>query len=79
MDLDEYLLTRKGYVSKLKTEQAFLRFQTALICEALIGGGKGAKFVNDAWTLEERKKLTAEDVKEKLKKARELMALKKLK
>lgn len=79
MEFEEYVLTRKGYVSKLKTEQAFLRFQTALICEALVGGGKGAKFVNEAWSLEERKKLTAEDVKDKLKRARELMALKKLK
>ena len=58
-----------------------LRFQTALICEALVGGGKGKDFVMNSWVIDEKEKsqLTAEDVKAILKKKRENDALKKIK
>lgn len=63
MDLEEYTLTRKGYYKKLKDESLVLKFQTALICEAFIGGGKGTKFVDKAWSFEEKKELSKETVR----------------
>ena len=71
MEFEEYLLTRQGYQQRLKVEQGILKFQTALICEAFVGSGKGAKFVNDAWSLEPKEEMTADVVKAKLKAFRE--------
>jgi hypothetical protein len=79
LSFDEYLLLRKGYVEKVKNESILLRFQTALICEALIGKGNGARFVMDSWQLEEQGELSKDDIKSLLKAKREKEALKRIK
>jgi len=56
-----------------------LRFQTALICEALIGKGNGARFVMDSWQLEEKIEMTQEQIRSLLKAKREKEALKRIK
>jgi hypothetical protein len=56
-----------------------LRFQTALICEALIGKGNGARFVMDSWQLESKTELDQQQVRALLKAKREKEALKRLK
>lgn len=79
LEFEEYILLRKGYIEKVKTESYLLRFQTALICESFIGKGNGARFVMDSWQLEEKQEMTSQDIKELLKKKREKEALKRLK
>lgn len=79
LDFDDYILLRKGYIEKVKTESILLRFQTALICEALIGKGNGARFVMDSWQLESSEELTQEQVRSLLKVKKEREALKRLK
>jgi hypothetical protein len=79
LSFDEYLLLRKGYVEKVKNESILVRFQTALICEALIGKGNGARFVMDSWQLEEQGELSKDDIKSLLKAKREKEALKRIK
>lgn len=56
-----------------------LRFQTALICEAFIGKGNGARFVMDSWQLDEKSELTQEQIRSLLKSKREKEALKRIK
>jgi hypothetical protein len=56
-----------------------LRFQTALICEALIGKGNGARFVMDSWQLESKAELDRDQVRNLLKLKREKEALKRIK
>lgn len=56
-----------------------LRFQTALICEALIGKGNGARFVMDSWQLEEKVEMTQEQIRSLLKAKKEKEALKRIK
>lgn len=70
---------RKGYIEKVKVDSQLLRFQTALICEAFIGKGQGARFVMESWQLEEQAELTREQIKEALKKKRERDELVRLK
>lgn len=79
LDVDEYLLLRKGYIDKIKNESVLLRFQTALICEALVGKGNGARFVMDSWQLDSKQDLDQEQVRALLKAKREKEALKRLK
>ena len=79
LDVEEYLLLRRGYIDKVKNESILLRFQTALICEALIGKGNGARFVMDSWQLENKADLDQEQVRALLKAKREKEALKRLK
>jgi len=57
LEVEDYLLLRRGYIDKVKNESVLLRFQTALICEALIGKGNGARFVMDSWQLESKTEL----------------------
>lgn len=71
LEFDEYILLRKGYIERVKVESQLLRFQTALICEAFIGKGQGARFVMDSWQLEEKAELTREQLKDLLKRKRE--------
>lgn len=66
-------------MDKVKTDSLLLRFQTALICEALIGKGNGARFVMDSWQLEEKMELTKDDIRKLLKEKKEKEALKRLK
>ena len=40
LEFDKYLLVRTGFIESEKNKQKALRFQTALICECLVGGGK---------------------------------------
>lgn len=75
----DYILMRKGYVDKIKTESYLLRFQTALICEAFIGKGNGARFVMDSWQLDEKSELSQEQIRSLLKAKREKEALKRIK
>ena len=70
---------RKGYVEKVRTEGMLLRFQTALICEALVGKGNGARFVMDSWQYDEKPELTQDQIKKLLKEKKEKDALKRLK
>ena len=79
LEFGDYVLLRKGYIEKVKVESQLLRFQTALICEAFIGKGQGARFVMDSWQLEEKTELTHEQIKELLKKKKEREALNQLK
>ena len=79
LEFDEYLLLRKGYIDKVKTDSLLMRFQTALICEALIGKGNGARFVMDSWQLEEKAELNQDQIRKLLKEKREKEALKRLK
>lgn len=79
LEVEDYILLRKGYLEKVKTDSIILRFQTALICEALIGKGNGARFVMDSWQLEDRAELDREQVKQLLKAKREKEALKRIK
>jgi hypothetical protein len=79
LEADEYLLLRNGYVEKVKNESILLRFQTALICEALIGKGNGARFVMDSWQLESKAELDSDQVRALLKAKREKEALKRIK
>ena len=79
LDFEDYILLRKGYIEKVKTESVLLRFQTALICEALIGKGNGARFVMDSWQLDSKADLSQEQVRQLLKAKREKEALKRIK
>lgn len=79
LEVDDYLLLRNGYIEKVKTESILLRFQTALICEALIGKGNGARFVMDSWQLDSKAELSQDQVRALLKAKREKEALKRLK
>lgn len=66
-------------MERVRTESVLLRFQTALICEALIGKGNGARFVMDSWQLEEQTEITRDQIKDLLKKKKEREALARLK
>jgi TfoX/Sxy family transcriptional regulator of competence genes len=66
-------------MDRVKTDSLLLRFQTALICESLIGKGNGARFVMDSWQLEETQELTKDDIKKLLKEKKEKDALRRLK
>lgn len=79
MEFDDYLLLRKGYIDKIKTESYLLRFQTALICEAFVGKGNGAKFVMESWQLEEKAEMSIDDIRKMLKEKRERDEIKRLK
>lgn len=79
LEFEDYSLLRKGYIEKIKVESQLLRFQTALICEAFIGKGQGARFVMDSWQLEEKVELTHEQIRELLKKKKEREALNQIK
>lgn len=79
LDYEDYILLRQGYIEKVKTEAVLLRFQTALICEALIGKGNGARFVMDSWQLDSKADLSQEQVRQLLKAKREKEALKRIK
>jgi hypothetical protein len=79
LEADEYILLRKGYIEKIKNESYLLRFQTALICEAFIGKGNGARFVMDSWQLEQKSELNQEQIRSLLKAKREKEALKRIK
>lgn len=79
LEVQDYLLLRRGYIEKVKNESVLLRFQTALICEALIGKGNGARFVMDSWQLESKADLDQQQVRALLKAKREKEALKRLK
>lgn len=79
LEFDDYLLVRKGYIDKVKIESTILRFQTALICEAFIGKGNGARFVMDSWQLDEKSELSQEQIRSLLKAKREKEALKRIK
>ena len=79
LEFGDYYLMRKGYIEKVKVDSQLLRFQTALICEAFIGKGQGARFVMDSWQLEEQTELSREQIKEVLKKKRERDELVRLK
>jgi len=79
LEVDEYILLRKGYIEKVKTDSILLRFQTALICEAFIGKGNGARFVMDSWQLDEKSELNQEQIRTLLKAKREKEALKRIK
>jgi len=81
LEFDEYLLVRAGFIEQEKNRQKSVRFQTALICECLVGGGKGRDYVMSSWQIDEQdgKGLTADDVKAILKQKRERDALKRLK
>ena len=79
LDFEDYILLRQGYIEKVKTESVLLRFQTALICEALIGKGNGARFVMDSWQLDSKADLNQEQVRALLKAKREKEALKRIK
>ena len=79
LDFDDYLLLRKGYIERVKNESVLLRFQTALICEALVGKGNGTRFVMDSWQLDSKADLSQEQVRQLLKAKREKEALKRIK
>lgn len=79
LEFDEYILLRNGYIDKVKTESILLRFQTALICETLVGKGNGVRFVMDAWQLESKEEITQDQIRALLKAKREKDALKRLK
>lgn len=82
MQYDDFMLLRKGWMDKLKAEYSVTRFQTALICESLIGGGKGRDYVMKSWPIHEGEgdtRMTADDVKAIVKKKMERDALKRLK
>lgn len=79
LEFGDYYLMRKGYIEKVKVDSQLLRFQTALICEAFIGKGQGARFVMESWQLEEKQEMTREQIKEALKKKREREELARLK
>lgn len=79
LEVEDYLLLRRGYIDKVKNESVLLRFQTALICEALIGKGNGARFVMDSWQLESKTELDQQQIRALLKAKREKEALKRLK
>lgn len=79
LEVEDYLLLRRGYIEKVKNESVLLRFQTALICEALIGKGNGARFVMDSWQLDSKADLDQQQVRALLKAKREKEALKRLK
>lgn len=70
---------RKGYIEKMRDEAYLLRFQTALIVESQIGKGQGVRYVMESWKLEDEPELSAEDVRELLKKKKEAQYLKKIK
>lgn len=75
LEFADYFLLRKGYIERVKVESQLLRFQTALICEAFIGKGQGARFVMESWQLEEKVELNREQIKDLLKRKREREAL----
>jgi TfoX/Sxy family transcriptional regulator of competence genes len=79
LEFADYFLLRKGYIERVKVESQLLRFQTALICEAFIGKGQGARFVMESWQLEEQTELSREQIKEALKRKRERDELVRLK
>jgi hypothetical protein len=79
LEFEEYILLRKGYIEKIKTESYLLRFQTALICEAFVGKGNGTRFVMESWQLEEKTEITSSDIKKLLKAKKERETLRRLK
>ena len=79
LEFEDYILLRKGYIEKIKVESQLLRFQTALICEAFVGKGQGARFVMDSWQLEEKVELTREQLRDLLKWKKERDALTQIK
>ena len=79
LEVEDYFLLRKGYIEKVKVESQLLRFQTALICEAFVGKGQGARFVMDSWQLEEKVELTREQLRDLLKWKKERDALTQIK
>ncbi len=81
LPFDDMLLLIKSKRLNQKDFLTSLRFQTALICECLVGGGKGRDYVMNSWQIDEQdgKGLTADDVKAILKQKRERDALKRLK
>lgn len=79
LEFEEYILLRKGYIERIKTESYLLRFQTALICEAFVGKGNGARFVMESWQLEEKTELSLDEIRKLLKQKKERDELKRLK
>lgn len=79
LEFEEYILMRKGYIEKVKTDSYLLRFQTALICESFVGKGNGTRFVMESWQLEEKAEISRDDIKTLLKKKKEREVLKRLK
>ena len=71
LEFADYFLLRKGYIERVKVESQLLRFQTALICEAFIGKGQGARFVMESWQLEEQTEFSRDQIKDALKRKRE--------
>jgi hypothetical protein len=78
-EVDDYYLLRKGYIEKVKVESQLLRFQTALICESFVGKGQGARFVMEAWQLDEQTEMSRDQIKNALKMKRERDELVRLK
>ena len=78
MEVEDYLLMRKGHYAKVEREAMMYRHQTALIVEGFVGKGNGVRFVNDAWPIGEKQEVKPEQIRELLKKKREADALRKL-
>lgn len=79
LEFDEYILLRKGYIERIKTESYLLRFQTALICESFVGKGNGARFVMESWQLDEKAELSIDEIRKLLKQKKERDEIKRLK
>lgn len=73
------IFTVEANREKEKRISYLLRFQTALIVESQIGKGQGVRYVMESWKLEDEPELSAEDVRELLKKKKEAQYLKKIK
>lgn len=64
---DDMLLLLEAKRKRFNDWQSVIKFQTALIVEGFIGGGKGHKFVMSSWNTEEEKPaLTKEKIRELL-------------
>lgn len=79
LPFDDMLILIEAKRVRQKDDQQIMKFQTALIVEALIGSGKGVQFVNNSWRLDEsdNNELTPDKIKQLLKKKREREALRK--
>jgi hypothetical protein len=55
MEFEDFFLMRKGWINKLRHEEAIARRSTALIVEGFVGKGNGIKFVMGAWPFEDDK------------------------
>lgn len=79
LPFDDMLFLIEAKRVRQKDDQQIMKFQTALIVEALIGSGKGVQFVNNSWRLDEsdNNELTPDKIKQLLKKKREREALRK--